>query len=93
MNRLLFCFSLLISTILPAKADLRIFACEPEWGALATELAGDKASVFIATTAFQDVHHIQARPSLIAQVRRADLVVCTGADLEARLVAGTASPQ
>ena len=83
MNRLLFCFSLLMSTILPAKADLRIFACEPEWGALATELAGDKASVFVATTAFQDVHHIQARPSLIAQVRRADLVICTGADLEA----------
>ena len=71
-----------MSTILPAKADLRIFACEPEWGALVAELAGDKASVFVATTAFQDVHHIQARPSLIAQVRRADLVVCTGADLE-----------
>ena len=30
----------------------------------------------------QDVHYIQARPSLIAQVRRADLVFCTGADLE-----------
>jgi hypothetical protein len=28
----------------------------------------------------QDVHHIQARPSLIAAVRRADLLVCTGAE-------------
>jgi zinc/manganese transport system substrate-binding protein len=74
---------LLSVVTIPVKADLRIFACEPEWGALAAELAGDKASVFVAATAFQDVHHIQARPSLIAQLRRADLVICTGADLEA----------
>jgi zinc/manganese transport system substrate-binding protein len=83
MNRVFACIWLLLLVPLPAKADLRIFACEPEWGALAAELAGDKASIFVATTAFQDVHHIQARPSLIAQVRRADLVVCTGAGLEA----------
>jgi zinc/manganese transport system substrate-binding protein len=66
----------------PAAA-LNIFACEPEWGALARELAGDQANVYTATTALQDVHRIEARPSLIAAARRADLVVCTGADLEA----------
>jgi len=65
-----------------ANAALRIFACEPEWGALAKELTGDSATIYIATTAQQDPHHIQARPSLIAQARRADLVVCTGAELE-----------
>jgi zinc/manganese transport system substrate-binding protein len=48
----------------------------------ATELGGDKVAVESATTPFQDVHYIQARPSLIAKVRRADLLVCTGADLE-----------
>ncbi|MFZ0467500.1 MAG: zinc ABC transporter substrate-binding protein [Thiogranum sp.] len=63
-------------------AALRILACEPEWGALAQELGGDDVSVYTATTAHQDPHHIQARPSLIAQARRADLVVCTGAELE-----------
>jgi zinc/manganese transport system substrate-binding protein len=67
---------------LPASAALNIFACEPEWGALVTELAGDSAKVYVATTALQDVHHIQARPSLIAAARRADLMVCTGAELE-----------
>jgi zinc/manganese transport system substrate-binding protein len=66
----------------PAWATLNVFACEPEWGALVTELAGDKAKVYVATTAMQDVHQIQARPSLIAAVRRADLLVCTGAELE-----------
>ncbi len=61
---------------------LNVFVCEPEWGSLVRELAGDKAETTIATTAFQDPHRLQARPSLIAAVRRADLIVCTGADLE-----------
>ena len=66
----------------PATAALNIFACEPEWGALSRELGGDKASIYVATTALQDPHHIEARPSLIARARTADLVVCTGAELE-----------
>jgi zinc/manganese transport system substrate-binding protein len=68
---------------LPAVAALNVFACEPEWGSLAKELAGDQAAVFAATTALQDAHHVEARPSLIARIRSADLVVCSGAGLEA----------
>jgi zinc/manganese transport system substrate-binding protein len=63
-------------------AALNVFACEPEWAALATELGGDKVSAVSATTARQDPHRIEARPSLIARVRRADLVVCSGSQLE-----------
>jgi zinc/manganese transport system substrate-binding protein len=66
----------------PALAALNIFACEPEWGALSKELGGDKANVYVATNARQDPHHIEARPSLIARARSANLVVCTGAELE-----------
>ncbi len=68
---------------LHAHAALNVFACEPEWGALASELAGDRVSVYSATTALQDPHRIEARPSLIARMRSANLVVCTGAELEA----------
>jgi zinc/manganese transport system substrate-binding protein len=67
---------------LPAMAALNVFACEPEWGALTQELAGDRVSVYSGTTALQDPHRIEARPSLIARVRSADLVICTGAELE-----------
>jgi zinc/manganese transport system substrate-binding protein len=63
-------------------AQINVFACEPEWAALAQELGGNLLKVYSATTAQQDPHHIQARPSLIAKTRRADLVVCTGAELE-----------
>ncbi len=66
----------------PASAALKVFACEPEWAALAQELAGDRVSVYSATTALQDPHRIEARPSLIARVRSADLLVCTGSELE-----------
>ena len=65
-----------------AHAQLSIFATVPEWGALAEELGGDKVKVYTATTALQDPHRVEARPSLIARARGADLVVATGADLE-----------
>src|SRR5690348_2480932 len=66
----------------PAMATLAIFATVPEWGALAQELGGDKVSVYTATNALQDPHHVEAKPSLIARARKADLVVATGAELE-----------
>ena len=66
----------------PALAALKVFASEPQWAALAAELGGERVTAFSATTALQDVHHIEARPSLIARLRTADLVVCTGAELE-----------
>lgn len=65
-----------------ALADINIFACEPEWASLSEELGGEHVTVFSATTGLQDPHYIQARPSLIAKARRADLLVCTGAELE-----------
>lgn len=80
MNRLIgFC---LLWLPLSVQAALNVFACEPEWASLARELGGDDVRVYAATTAFQDPHRIEARPSLIAQMRRADLVICTGAELE-----------
>lgn len=66
----------------PSAGALEVFACEPEWGSLVAELAGADNNISVATTAFQDPHGLQARPSLIAAVRRADFLVCTGADLE-----------
>jgi len=82
MLKILFTGLLLLFVTLPASAKLNVFACEPEWAALVEELGHDNIKVFSATTAQQDPHRIQARPSLIAKMRRADLVVCTGADLE-----------
>ncbi|HQR50453.1 MAG TPA: zinc ABC transporter substrate-binding protein [Methylophilaceae bacterium] len=81
-KRIFTLLAMLSLTALPAHAALNVFACEPEWGALAQELGGDKVSVYNATQALQDVHHVQAKPSLIAKARSANLVACTGMELE-----------
>lgn len=74
--------TLLLLAPLSAAAELNVFACEPEWAALAVEIGGAHVSAGSATIALQDPHYIQARPSLISKVRRADLVICSGAQLE-----------
>ncbi len=79
--RSLFAISL-IGVGLPAHAALKVFACEPEWASLAQELGGEQLAVYSATTALQDPHRIEARPSLIARIRSADLVICSGSELE-----------
>lgn len=82
MKNLLFVLMALFIA-LPAKADLNVFATVPEWGALVKEIGGDKVKVYTATTALQDPHRIEAKPSLLAQARRSQLVVAVGAELEA----------
>ncbi|WP_300452384.1 zinc ABC transporter substrate-binding protein [Accumulibacter sp.] len=84
MNRLLQTLAAMIlaACATPAPAVLNVFASVPEWGALVEELGGDKVKVYTATNALQDPHRIEARPSLIARARTADLVVATGAELE-----------
>lgn len=60
---------------------LNVLACEPEWAELAEELA-PHADIYSATSGYQDPHYIEARPSLVAKARKADLLFCTGAELE-----------
>ncbi|HEX7927004.1 MAG TPA: zinc ABC transporter substrate-binding protein, partial [bacterium] len=74
--------ALLFAAPASSWAKLNVFACEPEWATLTQELGKDLVSVYSATTALQDPHQIQAKPSLIARLRNADLLVCTGAELE-----------
>ena len=65
-----------------ARSTVNVLACEPEWAALAQAVGGDRVKVTSATTPLQDPHRIEARPSLIARARNADLLVCSGLDLE-----------
>lgn len=67
----------------PLWAAVTVFATVPEWGALVQEIGGDKVNIHVATHALQDPHRIDAKPSLLARARSAQLVVATGAELEA----------
>lgn len=79
------CFGVVLLSLFawPAIAALNVFATVPEWGALAKEIGGDQVRVYTATSAFQDPHRIEAKPSLLAQARLANMVIAVGADLEA----------
>jgi len=73
---------LMFTGVLPAHAALKVLATTPDWGALTREIGGERVDVYVATTALQDVHRVEAKPSLVARARSADLVVATGAELE-----------
>jgi len=81
MKKLLFLVLLFAAN--PAQAAINVFTCEPEWKALAEEIGKENVKAFSATSYRQDPHHIRAKPSLLAKMRTADLVICTGAGLEA----------
>ena len=72
-------------------AQIRVFACEPEWAALAEEIGGDRIKAFSATSARQDPHYIRAKPSLLAKIRKADLLICSGRKLGGRVAPDPAS--
>ncbi len=65
-----------------ALAQINIFTCEEEWASLAKEITQNKARILNAVKGNQDAHYVQAKPSLIAKIRNADMIFCTGADLE-----------
>jgi zinc/manganese transport system substrate-binding protein len=76
------CVAYALAFALPANAAIKILATTSDWAALATELGGDKVNVYTATSPLQDVHSVDAKPSLVARARTADLVVANGAELE-----------
>lgn len=84
MRMFVVCFTAMLVCVLPSVSHAKVnaFACEPEWAALLSELGGGQVSVYQATSPKQDPHRVEARPSLVARMRRADLLVCAGSDLE-----------
>jgi zinc/manganese transport system substrate-binding protein len=76
------CMLAALAIAVPADAAVRVLATTADWGALATELGGDKVDVYTATNALQDVHRVDAKPSLVARARNANLVIANGAELE-----------
>lgn len=74
---------LALAAAFPAFAELKILATTADWGALATEIGGDRVNVYTATGALQDVHRVEAKPSLVARARTAALLIANGAELEA----------
>jgi zinc/manganese transport system substrate-binding protein len=73
------CFLVWAST---AVAELNVVATLPWIGSLARDIGNDKIKVTTLVKPNQDPHYVEARPSMILEVRRADLLLFNGLELE-----------
>ena len=65
-----------------AIAKLNVVATTPELGAIAKTLGGDKVDLTVLARATEDPHFVDAKPSYILKLNRADALVEGGAELE-----------
>jgi zinc/manganese transport system substrate-binding protein len=65
-----------------AQGKLNIVATTEDLGAIAREVAGDRADVESIARGYQDPHFVEAKPSFILRLQRADLLVVVGRELE-----------
>ena len=81
------CFAFLAMTFLlvpteDVSAKVRVVSSLPDLAAIAEEIGGDKVEVKSLSKGYQDPHFVDAKPSLILSLNRADLLLYTGLDLE-----------
>lgn len=63
-------------------AALNVVATSSSTGMLVREIAGDNVRLEILAPPDRDLHYLQARPSMMRSLRKADLLTALGADLE-----------
>lgn len=84
MKRLLRLAGAMLALIhLPAFAKLHVVATTPDLGALAHEIGGDRIDLVVLAKPNEDPHFVDAKPSFIVRMNRADVLIDGGADLEA----------
>ena len=66
-----------------AGARLNVVATLPTYGAIAKAIGGDKVKVTSLARGMEDPHFVDAKPSFIRVLNRADILIERGADLEA----------
>lgn len=66
----------------PAEGRVAVVATTQNLAAIAREVAGDRAEVIGLAPGDQDVHMVEPRPSWVMHLRRADVLVCVGMDLD-----------
>lgn len=96
MRRLFFLMALFLGAPLSAAA-LEVAATTPNMGMLARTVGGSYVNVVVLAPGDRDVHFLEARPSMMVALRRADLVVAVGAELEGgwlpAAIRGAANPR
>ncbi len=69
-------------TILKAGDRLRIVTTTPDLASIAKEIGGERVEVFAIAKGYQDPHFVDAKPSYIIELQKADMFIQMGLDLE-----------
>ena len=78
----IFALTLLLAIVRPARAELNVVATTQDLAAIAQEVGGDKIKVTPLAKGYQDPHFVEAKPSFVLTLNRADLLIVVGRDLE-----------
>ena len=65
-----------------ASAKLNVVATTPDFGAIAREIGGEKVEVFTMAKPTEDPHFVDAKPSFVVKLNKADVLIEGGAELE-----------
>jgi len=65
-----------------AGVPLRVVTTLPDYADIAARIGGDRVTAQTIVHGEQDAHYIRPKPSFVAMVRRADVLIDTGLDLE-----------
>src|SRR5216684_3138731 len=86
LSALLAAFAFLAATLgpLPARAagKIQIMTATTDLAALAEEVGGDRVEVESIARGYQDPHFVDAKPSFLLKLKRADLLIIVGLELE-----------
>jgi zinc/manganese transport system substrate-binding protein len=82
MKTLFLVATVLIALATTVEAKLNVVATTPDIGAIANEIGGDKINLTTMARPTEDPHFVDAKPSFIVRLNRADVLIHGGADLE-----------
>ena len=74
--------ALLSIAAVPVEAAVNVVATTQDLAAIAQEVGGDKIKVTALARGYQDPHFVEAKPSFVITLNRADLLIVVGRDLE-----------
>lgn len=71
-----------LAAAMPAHATINVVATTEDLASLTREVGGDKVKVGSIARGYQDPHFVEAKPSFIFTLNKADLLVVVGRELE-----------
>jgi len=74
--------ALALALAVPAHAKLRVVTSLQDLASIADAVGGDRVETFALARGYQDPHFVDAKPSFIVKLSRADLLIAAGLELE-----------